>query len=84
MVIERGEILLCTDADQDGSPPIPPGHQRPVMDRRGLFDVACFDRLRVLNTELKRLAAARAPVALRFGSEPALADARLAAALWWV
>jgi DNA polymerase-3 subunit epsilon len=84
MVIERGEILLCTDADQDGSPPIPPGHQRPVMDRRGLFDVACFDRLRVLTTELKRLAAARAPVALRFGSEPALADARLAAALWWV
>jgi hypothetical protein len=48
------------------------------------FDVACFDRLRVLTTELKRLAAAGAPVALRFGSEPALVDTRLAAALWWV
>ena len=84
MVIEGGEIVLCTDADPDGSPPIPPGYQRSVMARRELFTVACFDRLRVLTTELKRLAAAGTPVALRFGRGPALADARLAAALWWV
>jgi DNA polymerase-3 subunit epsilon len=84
MVIEGGEFVLCTDAAPDGSPPIPPGYQRPVMARRGLFTVAGFDRLRVLTTELKRLAAAGAPAALRFGVAPALADARLAAALWWV
>jgi hypothetical protein len=54
------------------------------MARRELFTVACFDRLRVLTTELKRLVAAGAPVALRFGVGPALADSRLAAALWWV
>ena len=84
MVIEGGEIVLTTDADPHGSAPVPPGHQRPVMARRELFTVACFDRLRVLTTELKRLAAAGAPAALRFGSGPALADARLAAALWWV
>jgi hypothetical protein len=40
--------------------------------------------VRVLTTELKRLVAAGALVALRFGSAPALADARLAAALWWM
>jgi DNA polymerase-3 subunit epsilon len=84
MVIERGEIVLSTDADSDGTPPIPPGYQRPAMARRELFTVACFDRLRVLTTELKRLVAAGSPVALRFGLTPALADARLAAALWWV
>jgi DNA polymerase-3 subunit epsilon len=84
MVIEGGEIVLSTDADPDGAPPIPPGHRRPVMDRRGLFTVACFDRLRVLTTELKRLVATGAPVAVRFGIAPALADARLAAALGWV
>jgi DNA polymerase III subunit epsilon len=84
IVIERGEIVLSTDADPDGTPPIPPGYQRPVLARRELFTVACFDRLRVLTTELKRLVAAGAPAALRFGSGPALADARLAAALWWV
>jgi DNA polymerase-3 subunit epsilon len=84
MVIEGGEIVLSADADPGETPPIPPGHQRPVMARRELFTVAGFDRLRVLTTELKRLAAAGTPVALRFGSGPALADARLAAALWWV
>jgi DNA polymerase-3 subunit epsilon len=84
MVIEGGEIVLSTDVDPTGSPPIPPGYQRPVMARRELFTVACFDRLRVLTTELRRLVAAGVPVALRFGPAPALADARLAAALWWV
>ena len=84
IVIEGGEIVLSTDADPYGSPPIPRGYQRHVMARRGLFTVACFDRLRVLTTELKRLVAAGAPVAVRFGIAPALADARLAATLWWV
>jgi DNA polymerase III subunit epsilon len=84
MVIERGEIAFRTDAAPDATPPIPPGYQRPVMARRELFTVACFDRLRVLTTELKRLVAAGAPAALRFGSGPALADARLAPALWWM
>jgi hypothetical protein len=46
--------------------------------------MACFDRLRVLTTELKRLVAAGAPVALRLGDPPALTGARLAAALSWV
>jgi DNA polymerase-3 subunit epsilon len=84
MVIEGGEIVLSADADPGGTPPIPPGHQRPVIARRELFTVACFDRLRVLTTELKRLVATGAPVGVRFGTPPALADARLAAALWWV
>jgi hypothetical protein len=84
MVIEGGKVVLCADADLDQAPPVPPGRQRPVMARRELFTVGCFDRLRVLTTELKRLVAVGAPVALRFGSGPALADARLAAALWWV
>jgi DNA polymerase-3 subunit epsilon len=84
MVIEGGEIALSTDADPDRTPPIPPGYQRPVEARRELFTVACFDRLRVLTTELKRLVAAGAPAALRFGISPALTDLRLASALWWV
>jgi len=40
--------------------------------------------LRVLTTELKRLTAAGAPVALRLGVAPALDESRLASALWWV
>jgi DNA polymerase-3 subunit epsilon len=84
LVIERGEIVLNTDVDPHGTPPTPPGYHRSVNARRELFTVACFDRLRVLTTELKRLVTAGAPVALRFGTAPALRDARLGAALWWV
>jgi DNA polymerase-3 subunit epsilon len=84
IVIENGEIVLNAAVDSDMTPPIPPGHRRPVAARREVFTLACFDRLRVLTSELKRLTGAGAPVALRLGVAPALADARLASALSWV
>jgi len=55
-----------------------------VAARREAFTLGSFDRLRVLTTELKRLTAAGAPVALRLGAGPALDEPRLASALWWV
>jgi DNA polymerase-3 subunit epsilon len=84
LVIEGGEIVLSADVNPGAPPPIPPGYARPVTQRRELFTVASFDRLRVLTTELKRLATAGAPAALRLGTGPALRDARLGVALWWV
>jgi DNA polymerase-3 subunit epsilon len=84
IVIEKGEVALSTAVDAHARPPIPPGYRRPVAARREAFTVASFDRLRVLTTELKRLIAAGAPVALRLGVGPALDESRLASALWWV
>jgi hypothetical protein len=66
------------------TPPIPVGHRRPIAARHQAFTVARFDRLRVLTTELKRLVAADASVAVRFDVAPALADTRLASALSWM
>lgn len=84
IVIENGEIALSEAADANAPPPVPPGHRRPTAARREAFTIASFDRLRVLTTELKRLVAAGAPVALRLGAGPALQESRLASALWWV
>ena len=84
LVIEEGEILVNRDMDADTTPPIPPGHSRPTAVRREVFTLARFDRLRVLSTELKRLVGAGAPVAVRFGVGPPVADAHLASVLWWV
>ena len=84
IVVENGEVVLTAAATAHATPPVPPGCTRPIAVRREAFTVARFDRLRVLSTEMKRLAAAGAPVALRSGVAPALADARLAAALGWV
>ena len=84
IVIENGNVLVNTDVDADATPPIPPGHARPVAARREAFTLERFDRLRVLSTELKRLVAAGAPVALRLGVALPLRDARLASVLQWV
>jgi hypothetical protein len=84
IVIEEGEVALSAAVDTNAPPPIPPGCRRPVAARRAAFTLASFDRLRVVTTELKRLTAAGAPVALRLGVGPALDEARLASALWWV
>jgi DNA polymerase-3 subunit epsilon len=84
IVIENGEVVSSTAADTHAPPPIPPGYRRPAAARREAFTLASFDRLRVLTTELKRLSAAGAPVALRLGAGPALDGSRLASALWWV
>jgi DNA polymerase III subunit epsilon len=84
IVIEKGEVALSAAVDANAPPPIPPGYRRPVAARREAFTLASFDRLRVLTTELKRLIAARAPVALRLGVGPALEKSRLASALWCV
>jgi DNA polymerase-3 subunit epsilon len=84
LVIEKGEIALSPAVDAHAPPPISPGYRRPAAARREAFSLAAFDRLRVLTTELKRLIAAGAPVALRLGTGPALDESRLASALWWV
>jgi DNA polymerase-3 subunit epsilon len=84
MFVENGDVSPGVEVEADALPPVPPGHTRTVAARREGFTVARFDRLRVLSTELRRLAAAGAPVAVRLGAGPPLADARLAAVLWWV
>jgi DNA polymerase-3 subunit epsilon len=84
IVIENGEVMLSRTVDANVTPPIPPGYRRPVAARREAFTLASFDRMSVLTTELKRLTAAGAPVALRLGVAPALHESRLASALWWV
>jgi hypothetical protein len=83
-VIENGELVSSRTIDADATPPIPPGYRRSVTARRETFTLASYDRLRVLTTELKRVIAAGAPVALRLGAGPALDESRLASALWWV
>jgi DNA polymerase-3 subunit epsilon len=84
LVIENGEITVRASVHGDVVPPVPPGCERSVTARHEAFTVARFDRLRVLTTELKRLASAGAPVAVRLGAPAALAGARLASLLAWL
>jgi hypothetical protein len=63
---------------------MPPGHARTPAERRASFDVATFDRLRVLTTELRTVAAQADDVELRLGSHARLSRVRLARVLRWV
>jgi DNA polymerase-3 subunit epsilon len=84
IVVENGEITVRTLVEPEAPPPVPPGRTRSIASRHEALTIARFDRLRVLTTELKRLASEGCPAALRFGAGPPLEGARLARALAWV
>lgn len=64
--------------------PVPPGLGRTAAERRASFDLAAFDRLRVLTTELRGLVARTATIELRLGRSARLDRRRLQAVLRWV
>jgi DNA polymerase-3 subunit epsilon len=82
IVIEKGDVVLSAAVDATAPPPIPPGYRRPAAARLEAFTLDSFDRLRVLTTELKRLIAVGARVALRLDVAPALDASLTASALW--
>jgi DNA polymerase-3 subunit epsilon len=84
LVIRAGAVEVRTDIEPGTPLPVPPGHARAPAERRASFDVATFDRLRVLGTELRRLAAEAATVELRLGRHARLSRRRLQAVLRWV
>jgi DNA polymerase-3 subunit epsilon len=84
LVIGGGEVVARADLELGAPVPVPPGHARTLAQRRTVFDVATFDRLRVLTTELRRLADEAAAVELRLGPHAALFRRRLQAVLRWV
>jgi DNA polymerase-3 subunit epsilon len=84
LVIQGGAVAARADLEPGTPVPVPPGHARTPAERRTAFDVATFDRLRVLTTELRVLAAGAAHVELRLGKNARLARRRLQAVLRWV
>jgi DNA polymerase-3 subunit epsilon len=84
LVIGSGAVVERADLEPDAPVPVPPGHARGRADRRQVFDVPTFDRLRVLTTELRAVATHAARVELRLGPFSYLTRGRLQAVLRWV
>jgi hypothetical protein len=82
--IQGGTVAGRADLEPGMPVPVPPGHARTLADRRASFDVATFDRLRVLTTELRGLAAGTAAVEVRLGPHARLSRHRLRTVLRWV
>lgn len=81
LIIAHGQVIDRAE-HKGGTPPIPPSWQHD--DRAQSFDIATFDRLRVLTTELRRIATAGGEVTVRLGPRRILAGDRLRKLLRWV
>jgi len=84
LVIERGAVTGGADLPPGAPAPVPPGFARTAAERRRSFDVAAFDRLRVLTTELRSLVDGAGDVELRLGPYARLSRKRVRAVLRWV
>lgn len=84
LVLARGAVVQRLDLEPGAPLPVPPGWSRTPAERRVAFDVASFDRLRVLTAELRRVAGEGGAVTLRLGPRQWLAGERLCRALAWV
>jgi hypothetical protein len=84
LVLERGAIVQRLDAGAEATPPVPPGWARCPAERQATFDVASFDRLRILTAELRRVVAEGRGAVLRLSPRVRLTGERLRRALAWV
>jgi DNA polymerase-3 subunit epsilon len=84
LVLQGGAVAERVDLSADAPVPVPPGHARTPGERRAAFDVATFDRLRVLTTELRGLTTEATSIELRLGPHARLSRCRLQAVLRWV
>ncbi len=86
LVFRGAAVAHRADIDADEEPMTPPGYQRPITIRRASFDIAAYDRMRVLNTELRRLLtdSTDRDVRLRLSPEITLGPEQLIKALPWV
>jgi DNA polymerase-3 subunit epsilon len=84
LAFERGAVASRADLAPDAPAPVPSGAGRPLAERRASFDVAAFDRLRVLTTELRTLAGEAERIELRLGTHARLSPGRLGVVLRWV
>ena len=64
--------------------PIPPGNRKSIAHRQRGLDLAAYDRLRVLTTELRRLVAEGRAVEVRLDPKVVLAKDKLEKILRWI
>lgn len=83
LVIERGLVVERGDHDPARGLPMPPGAALRDAERRRAFDLATFDRLRVLTSELRRIVDAGGYVAVRLERGRILDGPRLRRVLAW-
>jgi DNA polymerase-3 subunit epsilon len=84
LLIENGLVSRRAQLPMAEPPPAPRQHDRPMPERRHIFDLATYERLRVVTTELRRLVVEGRDVEIRIKPTAVLNRRHLAALLPWV
>ncbi len=85
MLVLDAAGVVCTRRLGAGDPVDPPtGKPKPWRARQAAFDIAAYDRMRVLTTELRRLLTEDRSMSLYLGSRVCLDQQRLQRILPWV
>jgi DNA polymerase-3 subunit epsilon len=84
LLIENGLVSRCVQLPMKEPPPAPCQYARPMRKRRQNFDIATYERMRVVTTELRRLVTEGRDVEIRIKPTAALNRRHLAALLPWV
>jgi hypothetical protein len=82
--IEGAAIVDAANVSPGTQAPVPVRWQRSRADRAAAFDVAAYDRLRILTTELRRLVKAEREISVRLAPDVVLDRAALARRLFWI
>jgi DNA polymerase-3 subunit epsilon len=85
VVLEGGHVVARGFLRPGEALPLPPASERPLRQRQAAMNIADYDRLRILTTELRRMTSESPDgLALRFGRRPPLFGERLWRVLCWV
>jgi DNA polymerase-3 subunit epsilon len=84
VVIRHGCIAEKGAAAGITAIPIPPGHRTAFERRQSTLDLATYDRLRVLTTEIRRILSGGRDVYIRLNRRVLLKPCQLKRLLWWL
>jgi DNA polymerase III epsilon subunit-like protein len=84
VILRAAQASARCELRGDESLPVPPGAAIAWRDRQRHLDLAAYDRLRVLTTEMRRISAEKRTLRLRLGRNVVLGEGRLRRLLRWV
>jgi DNA polymerase III subunit epsilon len=84
LLFENGVIGQRHELPLKKETPLTSGDRKPLLARQKIFDLATYERLRVVTTELRRLAAEGRKIEIRLSPNARLGQRQLARLLPWV
>jgi hypothetical protein len=81
---ENGTVAHREELPGQAEVPLPAGYVKRMANRQKIFDLATYERLRVVTTELRRLVAAGRSVEIRLRPNATLSRRQLTRMLPWV